>query len=112
MPEIARRIDCIVGRKRARLARMTKDQLEGVLEGCGAAKDDAGWKFAEGVAVSLHLSRGPGAMTVAKVSTIRVEKSLVMAVTGRGDRFAFDLADLLVVQVEGSKEQAPRRAGF
>jgi hypothetical protein len=91
---------------------MTKDQLEGVLEEGGATKTNTEWKLPEGVGVSFHVSRGGGGVPVAKVETLRIDKTFIVAVTGRGDRFGFDLADVVAVQIEGAKGQAPRRAGF
>ena len=90
---------------------MTKDQLEGVLEGGGATKSGTEWTFPEGVGVSLHVSRGAAGLTAARVEKVRIDKTLVVARTSRGDTYAFDLADLLAVQIEGEKTSA-RRAGF
>ena len=91
---------------------MTKDQLESVLEDGGATKSGAEWKVPEGVGISFHVSRGGAGLTVAKVTTVRLDKTLVLATGARGDRHAFDLADLVVTHVEGGKGEAPRRAGF
>jgi hypothetical protein len=89
---------------------MTKDQLEGVIEGSGATKSGAEWRFPEGVGVTIHVSRGGAGLTVARVESVRVDKALVVARTTRGDSYAFDTADVLAVQVEGGS--ASRRAGF
>jgi len=89
---------------------MTKDQLEGVLEGGGATKAGADWRLPEGVGMTLHVSRGGTGLTVAKVETVRVDKALVVARTTRGDSYAFDTADVLAVQLEGGATS--RRAGF
>jgi hypothetical protein len=91
---------------------MTKDQLEGVLEDGGATKSGAEWKVPEGVGLAFHVSRGGAGLTVGKVSGVRLDKTLVLTTGARGDRYAFDLADVIVVHVEGSKGEAPRRAGF
>lgn len=91
---------------------MTKDQLESVLEDGGATKSGAEWKVPEGVGLSFHVSRGGAGLTVAKVASVRLDKTLVLATSARGDRHAFDLADVVVMHVEGGKGEAPRRAGF
>ncbi len=91
---------------------MTKDQLEGVLEGSGAEKSGSDWKLPEGIGLSFHVSRGGAGLTVPKVEALRIDKSFVVASTARGDRFAFDIADVVAVHLEGAKGQSPRRAGF
>jgi hypothetical protein len=91
---------------------MTKDQLEGVLEDGGATKSGAEWTVPEGVGLSFHVSRGGAGLTVAKVNAVRIDKSLLIATGARGARHAFDVADVIVMHVEGGKGEAPRRAGF
>ncbi len=91
---------------------MTKDQLESVLQEGGATKESAEWKFPEGVGVTFHVSRGAAGVQVAKIESVRIDKTFVVAATARGDRFSFDLADVVATQVEGVRGQVARRAGF
>ncbi len=91
---------------------MTREELEGLVEGSGAENAGGDWKLPEGVALAFHVSRGGAGLTVPKVEAFRVERSLVVASTARGDRFAFDLGDVVAVHLEGPKGETSRRAGF
>lgn len=91
---------------------MTEEHLNALLAAGDAKKDDQGsMRPAEGRTWTLYVASGSASLTVSKVETLRVDRDLLHAKTGKGELFILSLKDVYAGAID-APSGGGRKAGF
>ncbi|HEU4537395.1 MAG TPA: hypothetical protein VFS00_24915 [Polyangiaceae bacterium] len=93
---------------------MERGHFRAILSTAGATQADEGWwQLPEGKFLTLHMAHNGVGLSVARVTGVREEGSMVFARTVKGEIFVLDQSDLFAGAVEGgTASSSARTAGF
>ena len=92
---------------------MTETQLQSVLKTLKVtAEKDGTSKLPEETQLTIYVSHAGGALTVARVDSVKIDGELVQARTTKKETYVVVLSDIFAVASETANTASRRTAGF